>query len=449
MATNDERLRGLDDLLAPFHEAEKPRARWRVGTEAEKFGVHRGSGAPVLFEGEAGVRTILLELADRHGWFAEREVEGGEVIQLRRGDASITLEPGAQLELSGAPLGTIHQTCSEFRGHMAELRDISDELGIVWLGLGFHPFATQDQLPWVPKLRYGVMREYLPTRGSRALDMMRRTATVQANFDFDSEADAVRKLRVTLALSPVVTAMFANSPFLEGRAAGEKSHRAAVWLDVDADRTGLLPFAWSEGFGYRDYVEWALDVPMFLVKRDGKVLRNTGQTFRGFLRDGFSGAHATRGDWTTHLNTLFPEVRLKNTLEVRGADSQPTSMVCALPALLKGVLYDEQALAEAEALVAGLDHEAVAAARPAVARDALRATLSGRPMADWARSLLAIAEGGLSRISNLDRQGRDERIHLSKLKTLVEDGLCPADAMLAEIDEHADLLPQILEKAHL
>ncbi|MCZ7686497.1 MAG: glutamate-cysteine ligase family protein [Sandaracinaceae bacterium] len=222
-----------------------------------------------------------------------------------------------------------------------------------------------------------------------------------------------------------------------------------MWLDVDPDRTGLLPFAWSEGFGYRDYVEWALDVPMFLVKRDGKVLRNTGQTFREFLREGYSGAHATRGDWTTHLNTLFPEVRLKNTLEVRGADSQPTSMVCALPALLKGVLYDERALAEAEALVAGLDHETVAAARPGVARDALRASLAGRPMADWASSLLAIAEGGLARMGNLDRQGRDERIHLERLRALVDEGRCPADAMLAEIDEGADLLPQILEKAHL
>ncbi len=420
-----------------------------MGTEAEKFGVHRNGGSPVLFEGEAGVRSILFELCDRHGWFAEREHEGGDVIQLRRGDASITLEPGAQLELSGAPLSTIHQTCAEFRGHMAELHHISDELGIVWLGLGFHPFARQADLPWVPKLRYGVMREYLPTRGTRGLDMMRRTATVQANFDYESEADASRKLRVALALSPVVTAMFANSPFVEGKATGERSHRAAVWLDVDPDRSGLLPFAWSESFGYRDYVEWALDVPMFLVKRDGKVLRNTGQTFRAFMRDGFSGARATRSDWTTHLNTLFPEVRLKNTLEVRGADSQPTSMVCALPALMKGVLYDDEALAAAEALVAGLDHETAAAARAGVAKDGLHATMAGKPLVEWARALLEIAEGGLARLGNLDRQGRDERIHLGRLSALVAEGRTPADALLAEIDVRADLVPQILEKAHL
>lgn len=446
---HDHELRDIDDLLAPFHEAEKPRPRWRIGTEAEKFGVRRADGSPVGFEGKDGVKTILFELCDRHGWFAEREHEGGEVISLRRGDASITLEPGAQLELSGAPLGSIHQTCAEFRGHMAELRDISDELGIAWLGLGFHPFARQEALPWVPKLRYGVMKHYLPTRGTRALDMMQRTATVQANLDYDSEADAARKLRVTLALGPVVTAMFANSPFYEGHATGERSHRAAVWLDVDPDRTGLLPFAWSEDFGYRDYVEWALDAPMFLVKRNGKVLKNTGQTFRAFLADGFSGARATRSDWTTHLNTLFPDVRLKNTLEIRGADSQPTSMVCALPALMKGLLYDEEALSAAEALVSGLHYDEVLAVRAQVPREALAATLRGRPLADWARDVLAIAEAGLRRQGNLDRQGRDESIHLARLHALVRDGRCPADAMLAEIDGEKDLLPQILEKAHV
>ncbi len=449
LSTHDETLGGLDDLLAPFHDAEKPRARWRVGTEAEKFGVRREDGSPLPFEGEAGVQRILLELAERHGWFPEGETEGGPIIALRRGDASITLEPGGQLELSGAPLSSIHQTCAEFRGHMAELREISDELGVAWLGLGFHPLARQDELPWVPKLRYGVMKHYLPTRGKRALDMMRRTATVQANLDFESEADAVRKLRVGLALSPVITAMFANSPFLEGKATGERSHRAAVWLDVDPDRSGLLPFVWEEGFGYRRYVEWALDAPMFMLKRDGRVVKNTGQTFRAFLRDGFSGARATRSDWTTHLNTLFPEVRLKNILEVRGADSQPTSMVCALPALLKGLYYDERSLADAERLIAGLDHASVAAVRPEVARRALSAELAGRPLAEWAREVIAIAEAGLIRLSHLDRQGRDETIHLSGLKALVAEGRCPADALLAQIDPEAPLLPQLLDKAQV
>jgi glutamate--cysteine ligase len=446
---DEQPLRGLDDLLAPFHDAEKPRSRWRVGTEAEKFGVRKKDGSPIGWDGEDGVKAILLELSERHGWFGEPEIVGGEIIALRRGDASVTLEPGGQLELSGAPLATVHHTCSEFRGHMAELRDISDELGIVWLGLGFHPFARQDDLPWVPKLRYGIMKEYLPTRGKRALDMMRRTSTVQANLDYESERDAVRKLRVGLALAPIFSAMFANSPFIEGRADGNRTQRALVWLDVDADRTGLLPFAWADDFGYRDYVEWALDVPMFLLKRDGKVLANTGQTFRAFLKDGFQGAVATRSDWVMHLNTLFPEVRLKNIIEVRSVDSQPTPMLCALPALLKGLLYDETALAAAEKLVSGLDHEMVRALRAKIPREALGAELAGRPVLAWARDVLAIAEAGLRRMSHLDRQGHDETIHLAKLRALLDAGQSPADAMLASIDRSRELLPQILEKAQV
>ncbi|HBQ18875.1 MAG TPA: glutamate--cysteine ligase, partial [Myxococcales bacterium] len=435
--------------LRPFHEAEKPRSRWRVGTEAEKFGVYVTDGSPVPFEGERGIQSVLLELCDRHGWFAEREHEGGEVIMLRRGDATITLEPGAQLELSGAPLSTIHQTCAEFRGHMAELRDISDELGIGWLGLGFHPFARQADLPWVPKLRYGVMKQYLPTKGALALDMMRRTCTVQANFDFQDEADATRKTRVSLALSPIVTAMFANSPWVEGAPSGEVTHRGRVWLEVDPDRSGLLPFAWADDFSYRSYVEWALDVPMFLIKRGSQIVPNTDQTFRAFMRDGKSGLTATYDDWLTHLNTLFPEVRLKKTLEVRGADGQPTPMVCALPALAKGFLYDDGALAAAETLVSGLDHDGVEAARAGIAKDGLRATLAGREVGEWANELLAISEAGLERLGALNRRGEDERIHLSKLKALIQNGKTPADAMLDDIDAAAPLLPQVLEKARV
>lgn len=420
-----------------------------MGTEAEKFGVRLDDGSPVPFEGDRGIRAVLLELVDRHGWFAEREHEEGQVIALRRGDASITLEPGGQLELSGAPLATTHQTCAEFRGHMAELRDISDELGIAWLGLGFHPFARQADLPWVPKLRYGVMKRYLPTRGARALDMMRRTATVQANFDYASEDDAIRKMRVCLAISPLVTAMFANSPFYEGRATDAVSQRGLVWLDVDPDRSGLLPFAWEDGFGYRAYVEWALDVPMFLIKRGGALLHNTGQTFRAFWRDGYQGARATHEDWLTHLNTLFPEVRLKKTIEVRGADGQPTPMVCALPALFKGLLHDDRALARAESLVSRLDHATVQGARRAIATDGLRAELAGRPVQTWAGDVLEIAEGGLERLSHLNRQGQDERIHLSKLRALLERGETPADAMLESLDDDAPLLRQVMDKARV
>lgn len=444
----DTPITDLDQLLEPFHDALTPRSRWRIGTEAEKFGVTL-AGEPIPYEGPRGVKSVLAELVDRHGWHEEHEYAGGEVIALRRGDASITLEPGGQLELSGAPLSTMHQTCAEIRGHMAELRDISDEMGIVWLGLGFQPFARRDELPSVPKLRYSVMREYLPTRGSRALDMMLRTATVQANMDYDTEEDAMRKLRVSLMISPIVTAMFANGPFLEGKRSGFVSERAATWLDMDPDRSGLLPFAWQEAATFRDYVEWALDVPMFLVKRGARVVRNTGQPFRAFLKDGFEGERATTVDWATHLQTLFPEVRLKKTLEVRQADGQPTDRVCSLPALWKGLLYEEGALSKLESLVSGLSHDEVAASRQDVATRALRAKLAGRDVGEWAADVLSISEGGLERLAHLDRQGRDERVHLEKLRRILDTGNSPAEALLEQIDLEQPLVPQLLVKARI
>lgn len=445
--TDSPAVTSLDDLLAPFYGAEKPAAEWRVGTESEKFGVYVADGRALPFEGDRGVRAVLLALAERHGWFIEREHEGGDVIALKRGGASITLEPGGQLELSGAPLSTIHQTHEEFAEHMAELRDVGGPLGIEWLGLGFHPLARQQDLPWVPKLRYGVMKEYLPTRGSMGLDMMRRTATVQANYDFASESDAARKVRVGLALSPIVTGMFANSPFVEGHATGERTHRGRVWLDVDPDRAGLLPFAWSDDFGYREYVEWALDIPMFLIKRDGELVRNTGQTFRAFMRDGFEGHTANADDWLIHINTVFPEVRLKKTIEVRGADSQPASTLSALPALFLGIYHDEEALRRAESLVSSLDHDTAQAARSAIASLGLEAELAGRALADWAGDVIEIAEAGLARLSHLNGEGQDERIHLAPLRALVEKRQTPADALLAAIDQSADLVPQLLAKA--
>ncbi|MFK7992295.1 MAG: glutamate--cysteine ligase [Sandaracinaceae bacterium] len=442
-------IRELDDLLRPFHEAETARPDWRVGTEAEKFGVRTSDGSTVPFLGRDGVQEILRRLQARHGWSPYREHADGELIALTRNGASITLEPGAQLELSGAPLRTIHETCAEFRGHLHELSPISESLGITWLGLGFHPLATRAELPWVPKLRYGVMKDYLPTRGSLARDMMKRTATVQANFDYESEADAVKKLRTCLALSPITTAMFANSPFVEGERTGECSRRARVWLDVDPDRSGLLPFAWSEDFGYRQYVEWALDAPMFMVQRGAKLVMNTGQSFRAFMADGYEGATATYEDWVTHLNTLFPEVRLKRTLEIRGADSQPTSTVCALPALYKGILHDDEALEAASQLVAGLDYETAEAARPAIAQHGVRATLADRPIVEWAQALLEIASAGLARINDLDAEGRDERLHLRPVEEMLTAGQCPADRLLEVVRDDLPLLPQLLEHARL
>lgn len=439
-------IRSFDDLLEPFHAACKPREHWRVGTEAEKHGVRRESLAPIPFEGEDGIAEVLRRLAQGAGW--ELVCEGGTCIQLVRGEpgaqASITLEPGAQLELSGAPLATIHETAREHEQHVREIQAVGDALGLDWMGLGFHPFARREDLPWVPKFRYPIMRAYLPTRGRLAHDMMLRTCTVQANLDYASEEDAMRKLRASLRVQPVVTAMFANSPFVEGAITGERSRRALVWLEVDPDRSGLLPFAWRQGATFRDYVEWALDVPMFLVKRAGRVLENTGQTFRAFWSDGFEGERATAEDWLTHLNTLFPEVRLKKTLEVRGADSQRAELVPALSALWKGLIYDDGALAATETIGARWEHAEAESARPSIARDGLRARIGGREVGEHASELLAIAERGLRAQAALDAAGRDETMYLAPLRALIERGQTPADALLAQIDRSAPLAPQVV-----
>ncbi|MFT5357316.1 MAG: glutamate--cysteine ligase [Polyangiales bacterium] len=417
----------LDDLLLPFHKAETPRSGWVIGTEAERFGV-RSDGRPVHYAGEAGVATVLGRLADRHSWTPTPETPGGPLISLRKGNASVTLEPGAQIELSGAPLRTIHETAAEFADHSAELKSVGADLDIEWLGLGYHPFARQEDLDWVPKLRYGVMRDYLLTRGSRARDMMRRTCTVQANLDYADESDAIRKLRVGLAATPIVTAMFANSPWSEGSFQGLRSHRTEVWQDVDPDRTGLLPFLWEGDVGYREYVEWVLDAPMFLIKREGRVVHNTGQTFRSFLADGFEGHRATMIDWETHINTMFPEVRLKSTLEMRSTDSQNIHHLPAIPALWKGLLYEDQALSAAEALLEPLACADATKAQSAVAETAMDAVYGGRSMKEWSSDLLGIAAAGLQRLGDTNSEGEDESIYLRSIQDL--QGRCPADVLL-------------------
>ncbi len=440
---SDAPISGMDDLLIPFHEACKPRSAFRVGTEAEKIGLLADSLLPLPFHGERSVQRVLSEL-ERFGWKAEREHEGGEVIALLRNNASVTLEPAGQLELSGAPFASIHDMCREFREHLAELSQISGELGIVWISVGFHPFARQEDLPHVPKGRYAIMEKYLPTRGPRALDMMRRTCTVQANLDYENESDAMRKLRISLALQPVATAMFANSPFYEGTKSERLSERADVWLNMDPDRSGMLPFAWQHDLSFGRYVEWALDVPMFMLKRGARVIPNTEQTFRMFLKDGKSGEHATLNDWKMHLNTLFPEVRLKNTLEMRGADAQSRDLTCALPAMWKGVLDDPIALDAAEKLISPLTAELVARARPEITRQGLRTTLAGRTVQAWASDLLDIASAGLARFGLRNADGRDESIHLERIRALVAQGQTPAEALLASIDPKADLRAQVV-----
>jgi glutamate--cysteine ligase len=383
-----------------------------------------------MYDGSQGILAIFRELVTRYGWTAESEMPGGPTICLKRGQSVITLEPGGQVELSGAPLKNAHEVHNECQEHVAELVAVGKDLGLSWLGVGFHPTARQEDLGWVPKARYGIMRVYLQTKGSRGLDMMRRTATVQANFDFQNEEDAMRKLRVSLRVSPIVAAMFANSPFYKGKPFGGKSERLKVWLDVDPDRQGLVPCVWNEKSNFRDYIEWALDVPMFLVKHGALVIENTGQSFRSFMQDGFGGHHATLSDWATHINTLFPEVRLKRTLEVRGADSVPFDLIAALPALWTGLFYDEQALSELENLSADYTFDEMQALRLRTANEGLRAQFRGKPLAEAAQKVLEASLGGLRRRAILDESGRDEGRHLDTFVDLVAKGQTLADRVL-------------------
>jgi glutamate--cysteine ligase len=445
---SDKPIASYDELLALFHGAIKPAEEFRVGAEMEKFGVYE-NGDPIPYDGERGVHAIMDELAKTKGWTPERESESGPLIALLRNGASITLEPGSQFELSGAPLLHCHEICAEFRGHLAEIAPFSERVGIKWLGVGFHPFARRDQYTMVPKQRYAIMREYLPTRGSLALDMMLRTATVQANYDYSSEDDAMTKMRVGLKLAPLTTAMFANSPFYEGAPFGGKSYRAKVWLDTDPDRSGLVAPLWKRNAKFVDYVEWALDVPMFMFKRDGKKIVNTGQSFRSFFKSGFQGHKPLFSDWQTHLNTLFPEVRLKKTIEVRGADAQGKRLACTLPALWTGIYYDKKALAEADALTADWTFDEVSLTRKEVWQKGLQARFRGQPIAPIAEKLITISEGGLERRGHMSPSGKDERVHLARLKELVAAGQTPADKLLEGLDHLRDVRAEIVARCDL
>lgn len=441
-----------DDLERPF--AKSGARHELLGTESEKFGVLRATGKPVSYDGRTcGIVQIFSGLLERGDWKPYREREDGPIVALDKVDTSrkmvISLEPGAQLELSGAPVETVHDVETELAEHLADIAPVSAECGIDWLAVGYHPLAKQEQLPWVPKERYAIMREYFPSVGSRGLDMMRRTATVQVNLDYHDEEDAMRKLRVAMKLSPVTTAIFANAPFHEGQLNGLRSERARVWLDTDRHRAGLVAGLMEEGSRYRTYVDWAMEIPMYFIKRDGRVLANTGQSFADFFANGYEGHRATYGDWIHHLNTLFPEVRLQKTIEVRGADMQAERFVPALPAFWAGIMYDAEALAAAETLAAPLTYDGLEAARPAIAEHALGAELMGKPVQAWAEAAMEIALGGLARRDRKDEQGRDERRHLTPLAELVASGRCPAEVLLEGIEDVPDLRSAIIERTRV
>jgi glutamate--cysteine ligase len=418
-------LASVDELVAYFVKAGKPASEWRVGIEQEKIGVSPTGGA-VPFLGERGIEAILKALA-RTGYEPERE--GEQLLALQKNGLRVTVEPGGQLEFSGPVLRTADECRRSLQAHVAEVAAIGATLGIKFLGVGFQPWARQEDISWLPKHRYAVMRDYLPTRGRSGLRMMQMTATVQANLDYDDEDSAAEKMRAAFGVTSIVTALFAASPFELGQPTGFKSVRAAIWLDTDEDRCGLLPAAFRDGFGFRAYAEWALDVPMFFVVRDGVYHPVGGMTFRRFMREGWHGFVASLVDWETHLSTLFPEVRLKKYLELRGADAGPMPMAIALGAFWRGLLDDRDVRRQAWKLVQGATFAERQSLRADVARVALEAKLQGRPIRELAVELVELARDGLSRLPG----GEQDRVLLEPLRERARTGRCPADDLL---DDH-------------
>ena len=425
----DDRPLAFDDLVAWFDRGSKPASQWRVGAEHEKFVFRTADHAPVPYE-PGGIRALLDGLT-RFGWTPV--LEGDHVIALERGMANVSLEPGGPFELSGAPLETVHDICSETGQHLEEVKVVADELGLGFLGLGFSPVWRRDEVPIMPKGRYDIMRRYMPKVGGLGLDMMLRTCTVQANLDFGSEADMVAKFRTSLALQPIATALFANSPFIEGKPSGFLSARANVWTDTDPDRTGMLDFVFKDGFGFETYVNYALDVPMYFVKRDGRYIDLAGRSFRHFMEGKLvelPGERPSLKDWADHITTIFPEVRLKQYLEMRGADAGPWTRLCALPALWMGIFYDDAALAAAWDLCKHWkieDHERL---RADVARLGLKAEIAGRSVQDVGRDMVEIARAGLKRRNRLSGGLVDETGYLAELEEIAASGLTAADRLL-------------------
>ncbi|MFE8584445.1 glutamate--cysteine ligase [Sphingomonas sp. NCPPB 2930] len=424
-------IESRDQLIASFARGEKPSDRWRIGTEHEKFVYALGDHHAPSYDEASGIRALLGQL-EQYGWAPV--LEGGNVIALTGADGSISLEPAGQFELSGAPLDNLHQTCAETGRHLQQVKAAGDTLGLGFLGLGMWPDKTRAELPIMPKGRYAIMLRHMPRVGSLGLDMMLRTSTIQVNLDYASEADMVKKFRVGLALQPLATALFANSPFTEGKPNGKLSFRSHIWSDTDPARTGMLPFVFENGFGYERYADYALDVPMYFVYRDGKYIDAAGLSFRDFLKGELSvlpGERPTIDDWNDHLSTAFPEVRLKTFLEMRGADGGPWNRICALPALWVGLLYDDAALDAAWDLVKGWSLDERQALRDAVPELALDAPLpGGGRLRDIAGEVLDIAHAGLAARGRLNGAGDNETGFLDPLREIVRSGKVPAQVLL-------------------
>lgn len=422
------------ELAAELEAGCKPDSQFRIGTEHEKFGFAQDSLAPIPYGGEAGVKAVLEGMEKLLGW--KRIEDAGNIIGLAddHGGGAISIEPGGQFELSGAPLENLHLTCREANQHLAHVRQVADPLGVGFLGVGMAPTWGRSDMPRMPKSRYDIMTAYMPKVGSLGLDMMYRTSTIQVNLDFSSEADMVKKMRVGLALQPIATAIFANSPFTDGKPNGFKSFRAQIWTDTDADRTGDMPFAFEEGFGFERYVTWALDVPMYFVKRGDTYHDVTGTTFRAFMNGALDGkipdARPTLGDWNNHISTLFPDVRLKKFIEMRGADGGPWRRICALPALWVGLLYDGGVLDQAFDLVRDWSAEERSALRAKVPELALQTPFRGGTVLDVAKDVVALAQEGLKRRARMSDGDLDERVHLAPVEEALAAGMSPADVLL-------------------
>jgi glutamate--cysteine ligase len=408
----------------------RPAEKWKVGTEHEKFVFRTDDLRPPPYAGERGIGALLGGIAEC-GW--DPVEEDGKLIALTRGAASVTLEPAGQLELSGAPLETIHETCCEVQEHLDCVRVASEPLHLGILGMGFQPKWKREDMPWMPKARYAIMHRYMPKVGSLGLDMMTRTCTVQVNLDFADEADMVKKFRVSLALQPVATALFADSPFTEGKPNGFQSYRSHIWTDTDRDRTGMLDFVFDDGFGFERYVDYLLDVPMYFVHRNGRYIDCAGQSFRAFLEGrlpALPGERPTLRDWSDHMTTAFPEVRLKQYLEMRGADGGPWNRLCALPALWVGLLYDTESLDAAWDLVRDYSMAERNALRDGVPKHALKLPFRGETVRELALRTLEIAGNGLKRRARLNRNGADETMFLQPLIEFAEANQTPAERKL-------------------
>jgi len=445
-------LSSTDELLEWLAQSPTPRSDFKIGTEHEKFGFLKDTLAPLPYEGPRGIETILHGMADdkedvaAHGEWT-RILESDKIIGLTRNGASVTLEPGGQLELSGAPLASVFETCVEVGEHLELLRRVCKPLDVGFMGLGFHPTAARDDMAKVPKSRYGIMRRYMPTKGSRGLDMMMRTCTIQANFDYESEADMVKSFRTALSITPVVTALFASSPFMDGKPSGALSERTAVWGDTDPDRSGFPPVVFEDGFGFEKWVDYLLDVPMYFIRRDGVHLDYAGRSFREFMKTGFDGHQATMRDWNDHLTVAFPEVRVKGYMEVRGADGGPWSRICALPALWKGILYDERSKDAVWALMDNPTSEELFKLNQDVAQLGFKAQYRDKTVLQLAEQLLELSSAGLERLRA--PEAKSEAVFLAPLEKAVTSGQTFADDLLRlyrdEWDEDVTHLYEHLE----